>query len=100
MNRGIGLDRHYVGTLHWVFNIMKSAEAFRYVIKLALRINWLVLSGHVEELWPRAVVLITLGVDAIDQVEAHRAITNNERRKHTVIDSIRQFDRALLPCCS
>ena len=47
----------------------------------------------------RAVVLIMFAVNATEQVEAYRVIMNNERRKHTVINSIRQFDRGLLPCC-
>ena len=42
----------------------------------------------------RAVVLIMFVVNATEQVEAYRVIMNNERRKHTVINSIRQFDRA------
>ena len=41
----------------------------------------------------KAVVLIMFVVNATEQFEAYRVIMNNERRKHTVINSIRQFDR-------
>ena len=62
-------------------------------MKLGLSDRLVVACWSRRRIIDRTGVLIMLGVDAIEQVEAHRAITNNERRKHTDINSIRQFDR-------
>ena len=47
----------------------------------------------------KAVVLSCLCWMPLSRLRRIESIITHERQNHTVIDSIRQFDRALLPCC-
>ena len=48
----------------------------------------------------KAVVLSCFCWMPLSRLRRIESIITHERQNHTVIDSLRQFDRALLPCCS
>ena len=94
------IESKLCGNAHWVFDILKSAKPPSLLDQISSSDRLVDASDHVYEVSTKRLFCHASCLMPLSRLRRIESIITHERQNHTVIDSIRQFDRALLPCCS